>query len=55
MTDEAIEAKIQAKGLTAARITPARIDEVCSKPAQFHVFPGTCSPSAASSWRTGSP
>lgn len=39
--DQAIENEIQAKGLNAPRITPARIDEVCSKPAQFHVFPGT--------------
>lgn len=41
MTDAAIEKEIQEKGLTAPRITPARIDEVCHKPAQFHVFPGS--------------
>lgn len=40
-TDAAIEQEIQAKGLTAPRITPAHIDAVCHKPAQFHVFPGT--------------
>lgn len=40
-TDAAIEQEIQDKGLTAPRITPAHIDAVCHKPAQFHVFPGT--------------
>lgn len=38
--DHQIEQEIQAKGLTAARITTARIDEVI-KDVQYHVFPGT--------------
>jgi hypothetical protein len=41
VTDQTIEQEIQAKGLTAPRVTPARIDEVCSKPPLFHVFPGS--------------
>lgn len=35
-----IEQKIKDKGLTAPRVTPARIDEVI-KSEQFHVFEGT--------------
>lgn len=41
MDNNAIEKEIQDKGLTAPRVTPARIDEVCCKPAQYYVFPGT--------------
>lgn len=41
MTDQAIEKEIQAKNLTAPRVTPELINEVCHKPPQFHVFPGT--------------
>ena len=40
MNDQDIENTIQAKGLTAARITPARIEEVIVHE-QYHVFPGT--------------
>lgn len=36
-----LEQEIQDKGLLAPRITPDRINQVCSKPAQFYVFPGT--------------
>lgn len=38
-----LEAEIQAKGLTAMRITPGHIDELCGplENAKFHVFPGT--------------
>lgn len=44
MTDAAIEQEIQAKGLTAPRITPDRINELCGLPdaAQYHVFGNTC-------------
>ena len=35
--DQAIDAEIIAKGLTAPRITPARIEEVC-RDIQYHVF-----------------
>lgn len=38
--DQQIEQEIQAKGLTAPRITTERIDEVI-KNVQYHVFPGT--------------
>lgn len=41
MTNEhKIEAEIQAKGLTAPRLTPALIDEAISGEA-YHIFPGT--------------
>lgn len=38
--DKQVEQEIQAKGLTAPRITLARIDEVIED-VQYHVFPGT--------------
>jgi hypothetical protein len=38
--DQAIEQEIQAKGLTAPRVTPQRIEEV-QVAGQYHVFPGT--------------
>jgi hypothetical protein len=41
MNDQEIETEIQAKGLTAPRLTPDMIDAVAHKPAQFYVFPGT--------------
>jgi len=40
LNDQAVEQEIQAKGLTAARLTPALIDSVI-KSEQFHVFEGT--------------
>lgn len=40
MTDTAIEAEIQAKGLTAPRITPAHLDNTIVGE-DYHVFPGT--------------
>lgn len=40
MNDQQIEQEIQAKGLTAPRVTPQRIEEV-QVAAQYHVFPGT--------------
>lgn len=40
MTEMEIEKEIQAKGLTAARITPADIDAAIATEA-YHVFPGT--------------
>ena len=39
-SDSAIEREIQAKGLIAPRVTPARIEAV-QKIAEYHVFPGT--------------
>lgn len=40
MNDQQIEQEIQAKGLTAPRVTPADLEaEVLAD--QFHVFPGT--------------
>lgn len=38
--DQEIETEIQAKGLTAARLTPEQIDKTIIAE-QFHVFPGT--------------
>jgi len=38
--EQVIEQEIQAKGLTAARLTPALIDSVIQSE-QFHVFEGT--------------
>jgi hypothetical protein len=40
MTDDSVEKEIQAKGLTAPRITPSRLDEVIVSE-QYHVFPNT--------------
>ena len=40
MTDQQVENEMQTKGLTAPRITPARIDEVIVSE-DYHVFPGT--------------
>ncbi|SRR6266567_5044408 len=41
MSEETIEKEIQAKGLTALRITPERIDSVIAGE-QYHVFTGSC-------------
>lgn len=40
MNDQQVEQEIQDKGLTAPRVTPARIDEVIVAE-QYHVFEGT--------------
>lgn len=40
MNDQEIESEIQAKGLTAPRVTPQRLEEVIKDEA-YHVFPGT--------------
>lgn len=40
MNDHQIEQEIQAKGLTAPRVTPQRIEEV-QVAGQYYVFPGT--------------
>jgi len=40
MTDDQIEAEIQAKGLNAPRLTPADIDSVVIGK-DYHIFPGT--------------
>jgi hypothetical protein len=40
MSNEAIENEIQAKGLTAPRVTPQRVEEVIVSE-DYHVFPGT--------------
>lgn len=39
-SEQAIERKIQARGLNAPRLTPEMIDEVIASEA-YHVFPGT--------------
>jgi len=43
MTEISLEQEIQAKGLTAPRVTPEDIDEAIDDIAaiQYHVFPGT--------------
>lgn len=39
--EQALEAEIQSKGLTAKRITPDMLDaEIAGE--QYHVFPGSC-------------
>lgn len=40
MNDQQLEQEIQAKGLTAPRITPQRIEEVIVRE-DYHMFPGT--------------
>ena len=40
MTDDKIEKEIQEKGLTAARVTPQRLEKVITSE-QYHVFPNT--------------
>jgi hypothetical protein len=40
MSNEVIENEIQAKGLTAPRVTPQRVEEVIVSE-DYHVFPGT--------------
>lgn len=40
MNDDQVEQEIQEKGLTAPRITPARIDSIISGE-DYYVFPGT--------------
>lgn len=40
MTNQNVEAEIQAKGLTAPRVTPERIEEVIVHEA-YHRFPGS--------------
>lgn len=52
-TDEnAIEAEIQAKGLSAARLTPRHIDDQIVAE-QYHVFPGTALTVCALTLRNG--
>lgn len=50
--ETAIEAEIQAKGLTAPRLTPALIDAAIVAE-QFHVFPGTTLTVCALTLRNG--
>lgn len=40
MNDSQIEKEIQEKGLTAPRVTPARLEEVINSE-QYHVFPNS--------------
>jgi hypothetical protein len=40
MNEQEIEKEIQDKGLTAARVTPERLDEVIAGE-DYHVFPGS--------------
>ena len=39
--EQQVEAEIQRKGLTAARVTPDQVDAAIAK-AQYHVFEGSC-------------
>lgn len=41
MKNHEIEAEIQAKGLTAPRVTPIMVAAAVAK-AEYHVFPGSC-------------
>lgn len=50
--EQAIEAEIQRKGLTAPRLTPQLIDETIVAEA-FHVFPGTTLTVCALTLRNG--
>lgn len=50
--ETAIEAAIQAKGLTAPRLTPDLIDAVITAE-QYHVFPGTTMTVCALQLRNG--
>jgi hypothetical protein len=50
--ETAIEAEIQAKGLTAARITPDMLDAEIVRE-QFHVFAGSCLTVCALTMRNG--
>ncbi|GAD55503.1 Gp49 family protein [Limimaricola cinnabarinus] len=50
--EHAIEAEIQAKGLTAKRITPEMLDaEIADE--DYHVFPGSCLTVCALTLRNG--
>lgn len=50
--EQAIEAEIQAKGLTAKRITPEMLDaEIAAE--DYHVFPGSCLTVCALTLRNG--
>jgi hypothetical protein len=52
MNENEVEGEIQAKGLTAPRVTPADLDaEVVAE--QFHVFPGTTVTVACLTLRNG--
>ena len=50
--DDAIEAEIRAKGLTAPRLTPAMIDATITDEA-YYVFPGTTLTVCALTLRNG--
>jgi exopolyphosphatase/pppGpp-phosphohydrolase len=52
MSEAEIEKEIQAKGLTAPRLTPEAIDAVIVSE-QFHVFPGTTMTVCALTLRNG--
>lgn len=41
MEEKAIEKEVQAKGLTAPRVTPDMVDNEITK-TQYHVFEGSC-------------
>jgi hypothetical protein len=41
MSEQDIEKEIKSKGLTAPRLTPAKIDSAI-KSKEYHVFPATC-------------
>lgn len=50
--EQAIEAELKAKGLTAPRITPAMLDAEISA-VDYHVFPGSCLTVCALTLRNG--
>lgn len=52
LNEQAIEAELQAKGLSAPRLTPDLIDE-CIVGEAFHVFPGTTLTICALTLRNG--
>jgi len=41
VSEEQVETEVKAKGLTAARVTPAQIDAAI-RDEQYHVFAGSC-------------
>lgn len=52
VSDTSVEAEIKAKGLTAARVTPERIEQVIASET-YYVFPGTTVTIACLSLRNG--
>lgn len=51
-SDDEVEQEVQAKGLTAPRVTPDEVDQTITT-RQFHVFPGTTVTVCALTLRNG--